>query len=334
MPKLKLYDEFNCWQEEGVIWLFSDPHFNDPESKLMNPNWPDADTIVKNINTKVGKNDTLIILGDLGDESYVKKLKGLYKILLTGNHDRGKTNYQRNEDFVALTKEECELYRNDRPTLIKELNKKGDFGNFIDLTKDEIYRCLLDDVDSDVLVYFNNRMFDYVYDGPLFISPKILLSHEPINIPFGINIHGHSHMTENGYYNEGKNAGINICCDMTNFEPVRLDKLLEGYKTQTIHEQTVERAAAGENHPDKLLIKAKARYEADKKWAEEYLAGLEEERRETIARFYKRMKGIETIPTDEDFESEENKDLIIRLCIECSRDRESVIKMLTEMKGK
>lgn len=36
--KLKLYQSFELWQNQGVIWLYSDPYFNDPESKLMNPN--------------------------------------------------------------------------------------------------------------------------------------------------------------------------------------------------------------------------------------------------------------------------------------------------------
>ena len=236
MARLKLYDDFAYLQEQGTIWLFSDPHFNDPESKLLNPNWPDADTIVKNINSKVGTKDTLIILGDLGDEDYVRKLKGDYKILITGNHDRGSSNYKKKEDFIILTREEEKEYLKDPKAFVKEKKKNRDFKRIIEakLTNE-----------SDFVAGYSNDMFDYVYDGPLFISSKILLSHEPIRLPFGINIHGHSHLTDNGYYVENEYAGVNICCDMTNFEPVRLDKIVEKYKVQTLHKLTVENAKVG-----------------------------------------------------------------------------------------
>ena len=35
--------------------------------------------------------------------------------------------------------------------------------------------------------------FNEVYKGPLFISQKILLSHEPVPIDYALNIHGHLH---------------------------------------------------------------------------------------------------------------------------------------------
>lgn len=38
------------------------------------------------------------------------------------------------------------------------------------------------------------RLFDEIYDGPLLIAKKILLSHEPIyGLPWCLNIHGHDH---------------------------------------------------------------------------------------------------------------------------------------------
>ena len=241
--KVKLYDDFNLWQDIGVIWLYSDPHFNDPESKLMNPNWPDADTIVKNINSKVGKYDTLIILGDVGDANYVPKLKGLYKVLITGNHDKGVSNYIRKEDFVEMTKEEIAEYRKDKKAFCKKARAEKNFKNVIDPEGRDDSLSILGH-----MKYYDNQMFDWVFDGPVFISSKILLSHEPIDIPFGINIHGHSHMTENGFYNEDTNAGVNICSDMTNFEPVRLDEILSKYKTKTIHDLAIEKAREGLNN--------------------------------------------------------------------------------------
>lgn len=35
--------------------------------------------------------------------------------------------------------------------------------------------------------------FNEIYDGPVMIAPKILLSHEPILSDYWMNIHGHNH---------------------------------------------------------------------------------------------------------------------------------------------
>ena len=35
--------------------------------------------------------------------------------------------------------------------------------------------------------------FDEIYSGPLIISEKIILSHEPGEVPWALNIHGHDH---------------------------------------------------------------------------------------------------------------------------------------------
>ncbi len=238
--KLKLYDEFNCWQDGGVIWLYSDPHFNDPESKLMNPNWPEADEIVKNINAKVGKNDTLIILGDIGDESYVRKLKGAYKILIKGNHDKGSSNYERKEDWIPLTKEEAEQFRNDRKAFIEEQRKDPDFREIFTVDNAPL---ICEICESEFVKHVDNRMFDCVYDGPLFISSKILLSHEPIQLPYGINIHGHVHGAETrSIYWTDNSAMVNICSDVVDFEPIRLDEIVKKFKVKTIHELIIEKA--------------------------------------------------------------------------------------------
>ena len=64
-----LYDNFKHWSGVGSVFLYSDPHFNDADCLLMNPNWPSPEEQIKRINQKVRKNDTLIILGDIGDEN-------------------------------------------------------------------------------------------------------------------------------------------------------------------------------------------------------------------------------------------------------------------------
>lgn len=84
-----LYPCFSNWK--GSIWFISDTHFNDAETETFR-NINDDD-LVKMVNRKVSKNDTLVLLGDVGDVSYVSKLKAGYKVLVMGNHDSGASNY-------------------------------------------------------------------------------------------------------------------------------------------------------------------------------------------------------------------------------------------------
>ena len=41
---------------------------------------------------------------------------------------------------------------------------------------------------------------------------------------------------------------INMASDVTKFEPIRLDKLVEGHKVETIHRITIDRASANPLH--------------------------------------------------------------------------------------
>lgn len=87
-----LYKPFQKWSEVGTIWIYSDPHFGDKELAAGIKDRPTAEEQVKMINAKVGRKDTLIILGDIGDIEYAKQLRG-YKVLVCGNHDVGHTKY-------------------------------------------------------------------------------------------------------------------------------------------------------------------------------------------------------------------------------------------------
>lgn len=89
-----LYDCFKHWADGGSVYLYSDPHFDDSDCKLMSADWPDPAAQIKLINDKVHKNDTLIILGDIGNPEYMKQIKAHYKILIMGNHDVGKSKYK------------------------------------------------------------------------------------------------------------------------------------------------------------------------------------------------------------------------------------------------
>ena len=72
-----LYNSFaERWYRGGSVWFYSDPHFGDEEMKHLRKNYISDDEQVKRINSKLGKNDTIIFLGDIGDTSFMKKIKG------------------------------------------------------------------------------------------------------------------------------------------------------------------------------------------------------------------------------------------------------------------
>lgn len=185
-----LYDIFSKWsctdgEHRNSIWIYGDPHFDDEESKSFRGNeYPGDEEQVRRINSKVGRKDTIIFLGDIGDVEFIKKIRG-YKILLLGNHDKGASNYKR--------------------------------------TKDE-------------------NLFDEVYEGPLTINDRLILSHEPIqSLPdYLFNIHGHAH--------DKKDCGerhLNVCAEHIDYTPICLSSLLqEGLlkEVHSIHRTTIDSA--------------------------------------------------------------------------------------------
>lgn len=178
------YDCFKHWATQGTVWIYSDPHFNENEHYSIS-----ADEQVRRINSKVGKKDTLIILGDIGDIEYAKKLKG-YKILIAGNHDSGLSNY------------------------------KG--------------------------------VFDEVYGGALFIGEKLLLSHEPIDLPFAFNIHGHDHAKNH----KGDSLHLNVCANNIDFTPINLNKFMKAgplAHISSIHRQTIDVAVKRKKNKQKSI---------------------------------------------------------------------------------
>lgn len=108
-----LYDCFKHWYHGGQVYFYSDPHFGD--AKISKLRGITDEEQIKNINAKVGKNDTIVILGDVGDVKWVKKIRG-YKVLIKGNHDAGASNYKRiiynvwNEDYNQLERKDNHLF--------------------------------------------------------------------------------------------------------------------------------------------------------------------------------------------------------------------------------
>ena len=101
----EIYPEFQHWGAKGSIYHLGDFHFNDPDTKLMNPNWIAPEEQVAILKSKITKNDTLIAHGDIGDPKYLKDLT-CYKVLIKGNHDAGNSEYEEYFDEIykgALT---------------------------------------------------------------------------------------------------------------------------------------------------------------------------------------------------------------------------------------
>ena len=173
-----VYDMFNeMWKDYQTIYIISDTHFGEDDLKRAFPNRPSDDELVKLINSKVGKKDLLIHLGDVGDLEYMKKIRG-HKILIAGNHESGLEKYK--------------------------------------------------------------EVFDQVFSGALIIGEKLILSHEPVQIPWAFNFHGHNHAQK-----KDAPGHMNVCADVLGYVPAHLNSLLNGgiaSKVYTIHRECIDNA--------------------------------------------------------------------------------------------
>ena len=178
----QLYEKFQHWSDGGSVWIYSDTHFDDSDCISMNPHWPTPASQIDTINSLVKPMDTFILLGDVGNPTYIQHIRARYKVLITGNHDLGASNYA---------------------------------------------------------PYFNE-----IYTGPLFVGEKILLSHEPIELGFGLNIHGHTH-DRLGYGFHDLNH-FNVCANSVDFKPINLKGIITGgylKRVESIHHITINRAS-------------------------------------------------------------------------------------------
>lgn len=219
-----LYDKFKHWSAKGSVYIISDPHFEDLDCKLMDPNWISPEEHIQKLKAKVHKNDTLICLGDCGNAEWFNQLK-CYKVLIKGNHDSGSTNYLKKREYSVIhsTAEDSAW------DLIKQLIKKGELDGY----EDDMFH---------IVGYKIHGYFDEVYEGPLFISEKILLSHEPIEgLDFCLNIHGHRHQDK---HNPDK-FHLNVASDVINYDVISLGDLIKSgaiSDIQTIHRETINHA--------------------------------------------------------------------------------------------
>ena len=85
----------------------------------------------------------------------------------------------------------------------------------------------------------HKEIFNEVYEGVLAIGEKLILSHEPIEVPWAVNFHGHDHT---GHKRKGC---FNFCADVISYGPINLNQLLKTgiYKdVESVHRITIDAA--------------------------------------------------------------------------------------------
>ena len=224
-----IYDAFQHWGEQ-TVWIYSDPHFSDEDLEYGIKNRPSDEEQIRRINAKAGRKDTLIILGDVGNIECVRKLRAGRKVLICGNHDLGATRYKRevvkrifDQDIHPLVQEIYDIMNAEYP------------GWHIRVVEEHDFHCPFE----RWIAYADNMLFDEVYEGALIVGEKLILSHEPVEIPWLYNIHGHDHAGK-----KRKNH-LNVCSDVIGYEPVNLtQKLKSGLMSAitTIHRATIDSA--------------------------------------------------------------------------------------------
>ena len=135
--KVKLYEPFEKWYRGGTIWLLGDLHFQKDQEMENYFYWPSAEERLEIINSKVTKNDTFICLGDVGDRlDLVSKIKCNYKVLITGNHDKGNANYKRRVLDCGICNTEEEAKAICKSGLMEMLDQMGIFQSVIQIMSD------------------------------------------------------------------------------------------------------------------------------------------------------------------------------------------------------
>lgn len=223
-----IYDAFQHWAKQ-TVWVYSDPHFSDEDLECGIKHRPSDEQQIANINSCAGRKDTLIILGDVGNIEAVRKLRAGYKVLIMGNHDAGATRYKRQVIHKVYDQDEY-----TKEQVIAEM--KALYPGW-KLSIHEAYE--FHSPFKRWNAYADNMLFDEVYEGALIVGEKLILSHEPVEIPWLFNIHGHDHAGKK------RQGHLNVCSDVIGYKPVNLNQYLKSgptANTQSIHRITIDKA--------------------------------------------------------------------------------------------
>lgn len=142
-------------------------------------------------------------------------------------------NWIEPEEQIALINEK--IHKSDTLILL------GDVGSIECARKLNGYKVLIMGNHDQSRTKFE-EVFDEIYEGPLMISEKILLSHEPIpGLKWCVNIHGHDHNRAN----KGDDYHLNLAANVCGYKPVSLGELIKGgliSRIETIHRIIIDNA--------------------------------------------------------------------------------------------
>jgi len=123
----------------------------------------------------------------------------------------------------------------------------GDVGDLEYIKRLKCYKVLIMG-NHDQSIEKMEEVFDEVYSGPLWISQKLVLSHEPVYLQtydtaqtIAFNIHGHDHS------GQGRNFHLNICQNVYGYIPLNLNQFIKSgelKKINDIHRTTIDNAIA------------------------------------------------------------------------------------------
>lgn len=117
----------------------------------------------------------------------------------------------------------------------------GDVGNIECVKKLKAKKKILILGNHDRGASYYANVFDEVYTGPVIIAERLILTHEPIDFPYAVNIHGHDH--SNHSFKDGLH--INCCAEHINYTPICLSHIVKSgllKNTINIHREAIDKA--------------------------------------------------------------------------------------------
>lgn len=118
----------------------------------------------------------------------------------------------------------------------------GDVGNPEYLNQLKCYKVLIMGNHDQSKTKFE-PYFDEIYGGPLMIGEKLILSHEPVDVPWAFNFHGHNHDP----YQCWDDHHINFASNVVFWQPYNMKDVLDrGWlkPIRSIHRLTIDEAIA------------------------------------------------------------------------------------------
>ena len=117
----------------------------------------------------------------------------------------------------------------------------GDVGNPTYLKSLKCYKVLIMGNHDESASRFK-EYFDEIYEGPLMIAEKIILSHEPLDINWAYNIHGHDHNKKN----KNDKYHLNLASNVVDFKAFSLSEIIKTgclKKIDSIHRIIIDNAS-------------------------------------------------------------------------------------------